>query len=147
MLLKNLVCVVALPFALLALNWDSASADDKADKGAKSALSGVWMQKSGEMKIEFADKDGMKLFPHGENKVIIIVCRYTAATKGLVKAKITGLEGEARDQVKEILPLGLEFRFKWTVKDDTGTLEEIKGENVDALKAHLEGKYGRKKEG
>jgi len=96
------------------------------------------------MKIEFSDKDVMKIVPHGEKKVIVVVCEYTVDKQGLVKAKIKELEGEAKDKAKDHLPVGLEFSFKWQVKDDAATLDDVKGDNVDPLKAHLEGKYEKK---
>lgn len=141
MFLKTLNCGAVLACGVLALACASASADDKDKPGP----SGVWVQNEGETKVEFADKDVMKIFPHGENKVIIIVCQYTAGKKGLVKAKITQLEGEFKEKVEKILPVGLEFSFKWTVKDDAGTLEEVTGEKVETLKSRLEGKYDQKK--
>jgi hypothetical protein len=144
MLLKRIMCVAALALAVPVFDCASAQTGGKAARDQQPNLSGAWVQKTGEMKIEFASKDEMRLYPHGENKVIVIVCRLMP-TKEAVKAKITGLEGEAKDHVKEMLPPGLEFRFKWTVQDDTGTLEEVRGENVDILKSHLEGKYARKK--
>ena len=126
---------------ILALACASASADDK----DKPTLSGVWVQNGRDVKIDFTSKDVIKLFPHGENKGCIIVCQYTVEKKGLIKAKITELEGEAKEKLEKILPIGLEFSFRWTVKDNTGTLEEVKGEKVEACKSHLEGKYGQKK--
>jgi hypothetical protein len=124
----------------LALACASASADEKGAKD-KPALSGVWLQDGEEMQIEFVGKDIVKFLPHGGNDCII-VCQYTVGKKGLVKAKITELEGNSKKELEKILPVGLEFSFRWTVKDDTGTLEEVKGE---VEKSHLEGKYHQKK--
>lgn len=126
---------------ILALACASAAADDAQDDKDKPALSGVWLQNKGEMKIEFAGKDKLKFLPHGGNDCII-VCQYTVDKKGLVKAKITELESNAKEELEKILSVGLEFSFRWTVKDDTGTLEEVKGE---VEKSHLEGKYRQKK--
>jgi hypothetical protein len=130
---------------LLALCCPSASADDRANSSDKPTLSGVWVLDGGEMKIDFARKDVMKLFPHGDNEVIVVVCEYTVEKDDLVKAKITELEGEAKEKVEKMLPVGLEFSFKWTAKNGTGTLKDVKGEDVDLLKAHFEGEYGQKK--
>src|SRR5206468_3880423 len=110
-----------------------------------AALVGVWVQKDGEMKIEFADKDVMKLFPHGDNEVIIIVCSYALEKDQLVKAKITDLEGKAKEKAKELLAPGLKFSFTWQVKNDTATLADVKSKDVELLKSHLEGKYEQKK--
>jgi hypothetical protein len=139
MLRKLLVCGVML--ALVSL---PAKAEDKKDD--KPALSGAWVLKGGEAKIEFTDKDVLKISPHGESAVLVIVCEYTVGKDGAVKAKITALEGkeEAKAKAKEIVPVGLEFRFTWKAKDDTATLGEVKGEKVDAIKSHLEGDYAKK---
>jgi hypothetical protein len=128
----------------MALTSLSAAAGEQKDKG-KPALSGTWVVQGGQLKIEYSDKDVMKIFPHGDNMVIVIVCQYTVDKKGLVKAKITELQGEAKQKVEKIVPVGLEFNFTWTVKDDTAALNEVKGEKVDVLKSHLEGKYDQKK--
>lgn len=136
---------LALACSILILADVTASADDKAEK-KKPALTGVWMLDGGEMKIEFADKNVLKLFPHGNSDVIVILCEYTVEKEGHVKAKITDFDGkdEAKEKVKEILPAGTEFSFKWKAKDDTAKLDELKGEKVEALKSHLEGDYKKK---
>ena len=79
--------------------------------------------------------------------MIVVICEYTADKEGLVKAKITGFEGqdEAKQKVKEMLPVGTDFRFTWKVKNDTAKLEHLKGDKVELLKSHLEGEYSRKK--
>ena len=87
----------------------------------------------------------MKIYPHGDNKVIVVVCEYSLKKDGLVKAKITELQGRAKEKVKEAAPVGLEFTFKWQAKDDSATLDDLKGDNTEALKAHVEGKYDQKK--
>jgi hypothetical protein len=141
---KVLYCGTGLVCGLLVLAGPFASADDKTEK---SSLSGIWVLKSGETKIEFCDKKVVKICPHGDDKVIAVLCEYTVEKEGLVKAKITGYEGkdEVKDIVKEKLPLGTEFRFKWLVKDGTAKLDDLKGDQVDLLKSHLEGDYSPKK--
>ena len=121
-------------------------ADDK-DKVAQLALSGTWVRKAGELKIEFVDKDVMKLYPHGDNPILIIVCEYAAAKDGTVKAKITELQGkeEAKEKAKSVVPIGLKFSFTWKAKDDNATLDDTKGDNIDTLKSHLEGDFELKK--
>jgi hypothetical protein len=42
------------------------------------------------------------------------------------------------------VPAGTKFSFKYTIKDDAATLEDVKGDNVDPLKSHLEGEYEKK---
>lgn len=147
MLLKTRKYVAVLACGALALAGLLASAEDKKADKDKPALSGVWVQTGGELKIEFEGKDVMKIFPHGENKVIVIICSYTIDKEGLVKAKVTDFDGtdEAKEKVKEKVPVGLEFSFKWKVKDDTATLDDLKGDKVDVLKSHMEGKYDQKK--
>jgi hypothetical protein len=146
MLWKTLKSVVVLACAVLALGGPSASATDKKDDKDKARLSGVWGQKEGEVRIEFADENVMKISPHGENEVILIVCKYTVGKDGRVKARITDLEGkeEVKAKAKGVVPVGLEFSFKWQVKDDTATLDDLKGDNVESVKSHLEGKYEKK---
>ena len=123
-----------------------ASADDKKDDKDKRPLSGAWVKREGELKIAFSGKDVMKILPHGNEEVLVILCTYTVE-KGEVKVKITGFEGkeEAKDKVKELLPIDSRFRFKWHVEGDSGTLDEVKGDKSDLLQSHLEGKYDRKK--
>lgn len=123
----------------------TAPAEDKKEDKDKPALSGTWVRKDGEMKIVFADKDVMKLFPHGEKEVLIVVCKYTVDKDGLVKAKVSELQGEAKEKVKDKVPVGLEFTFTWKVKDGTAKLDDVKGENTDIFKSHMEGDYEPKK--
>ena len=61
-----------------------------------------------------------------------------------MKAKISELQGSAKDMAKDKIPVGLEFTFKWTAKDGNAELAEVKGENTDIFKSHLEGKYEKK---
>ncbi len=142
MMLRNpLTYGAVLACSVLALAGLSAAADDK----DKPALTGVWMQKGGELKIEFCDKDVLKIFPHGDNEVIIVVCNHTIEKDKRVQATITELEGKAKEKAKEFIPVGLVFSFTWQVKDDGATLGDLKGKNVDTLKGHLEGNYNQKK--
>jgi hypothetical protein len=141
MLLGNIKYTALLALGVLALASAGSANEDK----DKPSLSGTWVLKKGELKIEFSDKDVMKIYPHGENKMIVVVCEYTLDKKGQVNAKVTELEGEAKDRVKEMVPVGLKFTFNWKVKDNTVTLDELKGDNVEALKSHLEGDYEQKK--
>jgi hypothetical protein len=125
--------------AVIALVHLSALAAD--DKG-KPAVTGVWAQAEGEAQIEFVDKDVLKIFPHGDNESVIVVCSYTIDTNALVKAKITDIDGTAKEKVKEVVPVGTEFSFKWQVKDTSATLDDLTG---DEIPKHLEGKYEKKK--
>ena len=87
---------VALACGVLAV----ASLTAAADQGDKAGLSGTWGKKDGELKIEFIDKQVLKIVPHGDSALIAIVCDYTVEKGGLVKAKVTGLEG--KEEVKEV---------------------------------------------
>lgn len=138
---RILQCGVVLACSAFILASLSASADDEKDKD-KPALSGVWMLKEGETKIEFSEKNVMTISPHGDSNVIAVICEYTVEKEGLVKAKITDLAGkdEAKRRVKEMLPVGTQFSFKWKV-----TLDDLKGDKLEQLKSHLEGDYSQKK--
>jgi hypothetical protein len=140
---RFIVSSMAVACSLFLSDGLASSTDDKKDP----ALSGVWVLKGGEMKIEFAGKNTIKIFPHGDNDVIVLLCEYTLDKDGRVKPKITGFEGkeEAKEAVKNILPIGTQFSFKWKAKDDTAKLDDIKGDQADHLKAHLEGEYTKKK--
>jgi hypothetical protein len=136
---RTLTCVVVLACAALAL-----AAEKKADK---TAPSGTWAKKDGELKIEFADKDVVKIAPHGDPAVINILCDYTAEKDGTVKVKVTAIEGkdEVKKKVQEFLPVGFKFSFKWTADGDTARLGDVTGDNVEAFKSHLEGDFEKKK--
>ena len=122
----------------------AATADDK--KGDRPALSGTWGKKDGELTIEFADKDVLKIAPHGDSAVLAIVCDYAVEKEGLVKATVTGFEGQeaAKKHVEERLPAGLKFSFQWAVKADTARLDGLTDDKVEALKHLLEGDFEQK---
>jgi hypothetical protein len=142
-MMQNTLKYVAVIGCVVLVAGASASADDK-DKGT---LSGTWVLKGGEAKMAFSDKGVMKIFPHGESDVIVVVCNYTTEKDGVVRAKLTEFEGkdEVKEKIKEKLPLGSTFSFHWKVKGDTATLGDVKGDNVELLKSHLEGEYSLKK--
>jgi RNA polymerase sigma factor (sigma-70 family) len=127
--------------------------DDKKDDKAKekdkkeSAPTGTWARTEGELKIVFADKEVLKIYPHGESEVIVIACEYSIGKDGRVTAKITGLEGKeaAREKLKELVPVGTKFSFQWQVKKAAATISDLKGDKAKQLKSHLEGDYTQKK--
>jgi hypothetical protein len=139
MMRTMLACAAVLACAVL------AAADDKKDDKGLPALSGVWERTGGEPKIEFSGKDVLKVWPHGDKAAIVIVCSYKVE-KGVVKAKVTDLEAteEVKEKLKAHVPVGLVFRFTWQVKDDTATVDDVRGDKTEVLKAHLEGKYDKK---
>lgn len=116
-------------------------------KDEKPALSGKWEKKEGELTLEFAGKDELKISPHGKDDLILILCSYTVDKDGLAKCKVTGFEGkeEIQDKLKEKVPVGSEFTFKWMVNKDAATLEDVKGEKFELFKSHLEGDFTKKK--
>jgi hypothetical protein len=144
MLPKILKYSAVLACGVLVLASLPASADDKKDD--KPALSGTWSKKDGELKIEFADKGVLKIAPHGDSAVLAVVCHYTVAKEGRVKVKITEFEGkeEAKKKAAERIPVGLKFSFQWTVKGNAARLDDLMGDEVEALKSHLEGDFEKK---
>jgi len=143
---KNLQFGELAACGVLVLAAGLALADDKNQKD-KPALSGAWVKKDAELKIEFTDKKVARIAPHGDDAVIVIVCDYSVEKDGRVKLKITDFEGkdEAKEAVKEKLPVGTEFSFEWKVKEGTAKLDDVKGEKADLFKSHLEGEYSQKK--
>lgn len=136
-------CLFLVAISAVALACLSAQAEDKKEK---SSPAGVWQKKDGQLRLEFCDKNVIKIFPHGDKAEITILCKYTTGKDGLIKAKIAEFEGkpEVTEKLKGIVPIGLEFSFKYLAKDKTATLDDVKGDNVDALKSHLEGEYEQK---
>jgi peroxiredoxin len=120
------------------------TADDK--KGNGRALSGTWGKTGGALKIEFGDKGVMKIAPHGDITAIAIVCDYTVEKEGLVKAKVTGVEGNGAPtkHIGGLLPAGTKFSFKWTVKADSAKLDDLTGDKVEVLRHLLAGDFEQK---
>jgi len=130
---------------ILDINCASAVAADASSD--KPTLSGKWGKKQGELTMEFAEGDVLKIAPHGDKIMLAIVCDYRLEKEGLVKVKVTRLEGqeEITKKVQEHVPVGLEFNFKWKANADAARLEDVKGgENIDPLKSHLEGEFEKK---
>jgi hypothetical protein len=145
---NNLRYGTLLVCGVLALAGGPAPADDgKVDK-EKPTLSGKWENKDAEPKLElkFSGERDLTIFPHGENFDLRLDCSYTVTKEGLVKVKITRLGGrqDLVDKVKEALPVGKEFEFKWKAETDTAKLEAVQGEDIEHLKGHLEGDYAKK---
>src|SRR5262245_56766227 len=108
---KTLAAIAVMACVALGLTARLAPAEDKKD--AKTIPAGAWAKKDADMKIEYADKGVLKISPHGKDELILILCSYTVEKDGLIKVKITDMEGEAKEKVKEKLPLGMAFSFKW----------------------------------
>jgi RNA polymerase sigma factor (sigma-70 family) len=135
---------------------DSTPAAAAADDKDAPALSGVWLQKDAggnpwEVKLEFAAKKMLKISPFNKDDEVLILCEYTVDKDGLVKAKITEYQGSSENAKMKLMfamPIGSEFSFKWKVKDDVATLDELKGEGdskVEKLRQHIEGEYAKQK--
>src|SRR5262245_35633162 len=94
---KAIGYVVVLACGVLILGGLSAAAadDDKKKDDKPAAPSGTWVRQEGQLKIEFSGKDALKLYPHGDD-TIVIVCEHSAA-KGQVKVKITDFEGTKQE--------------------------------------------------
>jgi hypothetical protein len=144
MLLKSLKRALLLACGVVLFAGLSATADEGKEK---TSLSGSWEKKAGETKIVFSDKEVMRVLPHGDKIAIAIVCKYTVEKDGRVKVKVTDLEApeDVKEKVKNVVPVGLEFNFKYEIKNDTATLDDMKGENIEGIKSHLEGEYEVKK--
>jgi hypothetical protein len=128
---------------VLALACRLALADDgKGDKG-KPIPAGTWEKKDAEPKLEFSGEDKLTIFPHGDNLDFQIECSYTVTKDALVKAKITRLGGsdEVVEKAKGLVPVGLEFHFKWKVQGVKATLDDLDGKDVEHVKDRLEGDY------
>lgn len=123
----------------LALVVASAAAQEKA------ALTGTWTREANGLDLKFAfAKDGtFKLSAFGGDNGVIVTCKYTVEKDGTVKATISKVEEKGNFPARP--QEGLEFSFKWKVKGDTATLDDLKGKDLDDAKAIVEGEYARKK--
>ncbi len=48
------------------------------------------------------------------------------------------------EQVKNVVPVGMEFKLRWKVDGAAATLNDVEGEDADAVKTRLEGDYVKK---
>src|SRR5262245_30825037 len=98
MLARTLKCVAAACWVLTLAGLTASAGGEKGAKG-KPAPSGVWVMQGGEMKLDFTAKDVLKIHPHGENEVIVILCQVSVGKEGQIRAKVTEFEG--KDKFKE----------------------------------------------
>jgi hypothetical protein len=131
---------LALVSALFVFTGFTA-ADDKKDK----ALSGTWTREANglDIKVEFVGKDTVKMSASADaDNGVTVTCKFKQ-TDGAVKAKVTKVEvkGDFKNAPKE----GLEISFKWKVKGDTATLDDLEGEGLENAKPVVEGEYAKKK--
>jgi hypothetical protein len=131
---------------IVALAGRPSTADDPKDDKDKTSLSGSWEKKDGEPKLKFTAEGELTIYPHGDNHNIQIECSYTVTKEGVVKAKVKNLGGTEKvvEQVKNVVPVGMEFEFKWKVDNGTATLDEVEGKDSEPVKARLEGDYAKK---
>jgi hypothetical protein len=132
-----------LGYAALVLAGSRARADDKS---GKPTLSGSWGKKDSEPALEFTPEGVMTIYPHGDTNAIRIECSYTLSKEGLIKATVKGIDAPEKviEQIKQFVPIGLEFEFEWKADGDKATVEGMKGKEVDHIKARLEGEYAKK---
>jgi hypothetical protein len=137
---------ILLVCGVLALACPLALADDGKGDHGKPIPSGTWEKKDAEPKLVFAGEDKLTILPHGDNVAIQIDCSYTVTKDGLVKAKVTQLSGadEVVEKVKQVVPVGLEFTFKWKLDEDKATLDDLDGKDIEHVKDRLEGEYTKK---
>ncbi len=131
---------------IFALAARPSSADDAKDDKEKTSLSGSWEKKDAEPKLKFTTEGELTIYPHGDSGNIQIECSYTVTKEGLVKAKVKSLGGDENviEKVKNVVPVGMEFQFKWKVDGEAATLDEVDGKDTDQVKARLEGDYAKK---
>ncbi|HEY2785346.1 MAG TPA: hypothetical protein VGJ05_10250 [Fimbriiglobus sp.] len=138
-----------LPFAVLLALLVPLHAHLRADdkKPGKAPFEGSWTKKDGDLRLEFTGKDGLKIYPHGDKEMIAVVCEYTVGKDGVVKAKVTALEAKEdfKAKLKEVVPVGFKFQFKYVVTKDTAKLEDVTGEKTETIQSFLEGEYEAKK--
>ncbi len=131
---------------IFALAGRPSSADGTKDDKDKPSLSGSWEKKDAEPKLKFTAEGGLTIYPHGDNLNLQIECTYTVTKEGLVKAKVKSVDGkeEVVEKVKNVVPVGMEFEFKWKVDGESAKLDEVDGKDADHVKARLEGDYTKK---
>ena len=102
MLLKALSCGAVLVGGVLAvhglhrppndcpgaslLGLTCASVPAEAREEEQPAPSGTWGKKDAELKIEFVDKNVLKIIPHADSTILVIVCEYTVEKGGVIWA-------------------------------------------------------------
>lgn len=132
-------------FALAAVAA-SAPADDKKDDKDKPALSGTWTREAGGLDIKFEflkdKKDVVKVSAMAGDNGVVVTAKYEVKD-GRVKLTVT--DAEEKGEFPNVPKKGMELSFKWSVKGDTATLDDLEGEGLDEAKPVLEGEYARKK--
>ena len=136
-------CAVAMTVMFVLAN--RGIADDKKET-IDPSRAGTWAREANgiELQIAFGPKNTLKLSVIAGDNGAIVSCKYTIGKEGEIKAEVIGVEEKGNFPSKPAT--GLEFSFKWKVKGDTGTLDDLKGPSLDEAKPIVEGEYDRKKE-
>ena len=64
--------------------------------------------------------------------------------RGAVRWPLIDAPEKVIEQVKNFIPIGSKFEFKWKADRDKAKLEGMEGKDVDHIKARLEGEYAKK---
>jgi len=108
----------------------------------KPALTGTWAREANglDLKFQFAKDGTFKLSAFGGDNGVTLTCKYTVEKDGTVKATISKVEEKGSFPAKPAE--GLEFSFKWKVKKNgNGELDDLKGKDLEDVKATVEGEY------
>ena len=129
-----------LSYLALILVGGLVRADDK------PTLSGSWGKKDSEPTLEFKEEGDLTIYPHGDGKAIQIECSYKLSKDGVVKVKVKdiGAPEKVLEQIKQVVPIGLEFEFRWKVDGEKATLEEMEGKDIEHIKMRFEGEYEKR---
>jgi hypothetical protein len=140
-MLSRLLLSLTITAFVVGFAW--AEDKKKPEPKDKPALK-IWERESSGVTVKIMfDKETLRaMVIQGENG-FKAACKFTTDKDGTVKATVI----EAAE--KGMFPLtpkkGYEFSFKWSEKDDTATLSDLKGEGLADAKAVVEGEYKKAK--
>jgi hypothetical protein len=130
-------------FAIVLVVAAGSVAQDGKDK--KAGPTGVWTREAGGIDLKFDFTGGKSPFKASVFKGddgFTATCKYEIKD-GVVKAHITAVEDKGN--FPNPPPIGSEFSFKWTPKDNTAELSDLMGDNTEGVKPLVEGEYTRVK--
>lgn len=121
-----------------------AAAEDKKDAPA-AVPSGTWSRESSGAEITFAfsGKDAVTVTAAVGENGLEMKGTFAVDKKGVVKVTITEAKELGNFPTKP--PKGFEFAFKWAVKGDVATLDDLTGDKIEDAKSIVEGEYTRVK--
>jgi hypothetical protein len=130
--------LLAGAFALCVLAA-SVSAEDKKEPGVT-----IWEHEANglDLRIEMGKGDTMKAAVFSGENGVIATCKIKKEKDGTIKATVTDVQEKGNFPAKP--KVGLEFSFKWKVKDDVATLSDLEGEGLNDVKGTVEGEYKKK---